>query len=143
MRVALLFVLGVGLVAAGDNTPGEAARKEMKKLEGTWTVEKAAMDGKSVKDKFKEVVIAADRFIVKGIGGKEEVAKYRVDPSKKPKTMDFTVPEEVQKKAVRPGQAIYELTGDTLRLCVGPPGRRPREFSDQKQILLLLKRKKS
>ena len=40
------------------------------------------------------------------------------------------------------GKAIYELDGDTLKLCLGPPDNRPTEFTDKDKALLVLKRKK-
>jgi uncharacterized protein (TIGR03067 family) len=63
-----------------------------------------------------------------------------VDPSKKPKWMDSVTTGE-DKKAL----AIYELDGDTLKICVGLKGERPKEFTGKKDsgcALYVYKREK-
>ena len=42
-----------------------------------------------------------------------------------------------------PVQGVYELDGDTLRLCIGPVAHPPTELTDRNQQMLTLKRKKS
>ena len=50
-----------------------------------------------------------------------------VDPTKKPKSMDT-----VSKDKKMTGLAIYELDGDTFKICVGNKGERPKEFTGKK-----------
>lgn len=135
-----LAVLGVacGLTAglAADEKSDEA-----KKLEGTWLVTSATMDGKA-RDEMKDgqITIAGDKLTIKPKGGKEMKHTFKVDPSKKPKTMDLKLVENVPNAA--PGLVIYELDGDTLKLVIGPPDKRPTEFTDKGHPLITLKRKK-
>jgi hypothetical protein len=37
-------------------------------------------------------------------------------------------------------KGIYELDGNTLTSCVGPPDKTPSEFSDKRTMLIVLKR---
>ena len=66
---------------------------------------------------------------------------FVVDPSQKPKSMDFTLEKD---KTKRTTGAIYELQGDTLKICYFEGGKgRPKEFvSDEKTVLGVLKREK-
>jgi len=132
-----LVVVSVCVAAVGARADGPA--DEMKKLDGTWVVDKATSDGKPVEDmKGGRAVFAGDKLTLKAADGKEEKFTYKVDPSQKPKTMDFT-PEKKEKNTA-PGKAIYELNGDTLKVCLGPPDKRPAEFTDKGQVLIVLKR---
>ena len=137
-QLAVVFgvFFGVAVTATADD-----ASDEMKKLEGTWVVDSATMDGKPDKDaKGGQVVFAGNKITLKKADGTEEKFTYKVDPSKKPKTMDF-VPDEKKPNSAT-GAGIYELDGDTLKACIGPPDKRPTEFSDKGQMLMVLKRKK-
>ena len=83
----------VALVAVCVVEPGlfaDAPADEVKKLEGTWTVTAATLDGKaleSVKD--GQWTFAGDKLTIKYKGEKETKYTYTLDPTKKPKTMDL------------------------------------------------------
>lgn len=94
-----------------------------KALEGTWVVTAAEADGKPVPGDgwLAEVVFTADRYALKGPGGKELLSSYyRLLPTKDkgdagPAGMDWWGP--------RPGfliPLVYEQRGDTLRLAHPP-----------------------
>jgi uncharacterized protein (TIGR03067 family) len=54
-------------------------------------------------------------------------AKYTIDPSKNPKTIDYDMTEGFSKGKKQLG--IYELNGDTFKACFNSPGaERPTEF---------------
>src|SRR5262249_18571828 len=112
---------------------------ELLKLDDTWVVDSATRDGKPVKDlKAGRMVFSGDKLTLKGADGKEQRFTYNIDPFQKPKIIDFT-PEKKEKNAAL-GQAIYEVYDDTLKVCLGPPDKRPTEFTDKGQILIRLKR---
>jgi uncharacterized protein (TIGR03067 family) len=68
-----------------------------------------------------------------------------IDPTKKPKTIDFTVTEGEGKGNQHLG--IYELGKITRKLCFAPPGKeRPTEFSStpgSEDILVTFEREKA
>jgi uncharacterized protein (TIGR03067 family) len=107
-------VLGVALLGAGDAQPGtKAAKEEMAKLQGTWKVVAAQMGGQDFPDfKKLQLVIKRDTMALKAGGMEVKSWKFTVDPSRKPKAMDWIMGEE---KAALP--AIYSLKGDDLRIC--------------------------
>jgi uncharacterized protein (TIGR03067 family) len=73
------------------------------------------------------VTFAGDKFTVKKGDEVIQVGTEKLDPSKSPKTVDVTVAEGLNKGAVMLG--IYEISGDTLKVCFDPEGKkRPTEF---------------
>jgi uncharacterized protein (TIGR03067 family) len=135
----LVFFVVAGVVAVGVRAADNS--KEVKKLEGTWVVTSATFNGKAM-DELKEglMTIAGDKLTTKGKDGKEFKQTFKVDPTKKPKTMDLKDVEKLP--STRPGLVIYDLDGDTLRLVLGPPNKRPTEFADKGHPLITFKRKK-
>jgi uncharacterized protein (TIGR03067 family) len=72
-----------------------------------------------------------------------EAATQKLDPSKSPKTLDAKVTDGPNKGAVILG--IYEISGDTLKVCFDPEGKkRPTEFKSESgsQTLVVHKRVK-
>ena len=68
----------------------------------------------------------------------------KIDPTKKPKTIEFTFTEgQLQGKT---SLGIYELQGDTFKYCRAAPDKpRPTEFSSKEgseQTLVVYKREK-
>lgn len=132
-----LVVALLGLSAFGLSARADEAAPAVKLLQGTWSVESATQDGKPA-DVAGRVTISGDTITIPAKDG-EQRFKFRVDPKAKPATMDFEFIGEVPKNAA-PGRAIYELAGDTLKLCIGPPDRRPTEWRDKAAVLIVLKR---
>ena len=57
-------------------------------------------------------------------------AKITIDPTKKPKTIDYLMTEGFTKGKTQLG--IYELDGDTLKSCFAGPGdERPTDFTSK------------
>jgi uncharacterized protein (TIGR03067 family) len=125
-RLSLAAALLAALTAtAADN---DAAKQELKKLQGTWQLVSAETDGKKAEKEKAEKV----RVVIKGSKhtvyfDDKPIAKdvtFAIDPSKKPKEVTDTLADD------RTIKGIYELDGDTLKSCVAPPGKdRPKEFS--------------
>ena len=142
MRFYGLALAAGGLLAlqVGAEDKKDAAAAEVNKLQGTWLVHSQTFEGKQHDDmKPSEFVFAGGTLTIKAEGGADEKMTFTVDPSGKLKAMDVK-PEREPGPGVVVGAAIYELDGDTLKVCIGLP--RPSELTDKAQPLLILKRKK-
>jgi uncharacterized protein (TIGR03067 family) len=104
--------------------------KEVRIFQGTWTFESSETGGKAIPaDELKGIVVTfeGDKHTVKKGDEVIQVGTQKLDPSKSPKTIDVTMTEGPNKGAVMLG--IYEIDGDTLRVCFDPQGKtRPTEF---------------
>ena len=151
MRIALVTLCyALGLIASGG--PGVRAddkadvEKELKKFQGTWTFESVEAGGKKLPaDQFKGITVTfeGDKYAAKKGDEVVEAATQKLDPSKSPKTLDAKVTDGPNKGAVILG--IYEISGDTLKVCFDPEGKkRPTEFKGESgaQTLVVHKRVK-
>ena len=151
MRIALGTLLCALVLTASGGTGARAGdkaevEKELKKFQGTWTFESVEAGGKDVPAaEFKGITVTfeGDKFTVRKGDEVIQAAKQKLDPSKSPKTLDATVVEGVNKGTVILG--IYEISGDTLKVCFDPEGKkRPTEFKSASgsQTLVVHKRVK-
>ena len=129
MRVAVLL-MSAGLLVGADNRE-DAIKKDMADLDGVWLMVSGARDGQVLPDQF---VKRAKRYGKPGetiitLGGDLYMhAKFTIDASKKPKTIDYDVIAGPNKGMSQLG--IYELVGDTVKFCLSSPGNaRPSDFS--------------
>lgn len=151
MRIALVTLLcALVLTASGGTCAGADDKadveKELKKFQGTWTFESVEAGGKKLPaDQFKGITVTfeGDKYAVKKGDEVVEAATQKLDPSKSPKTLDAKVTDGPNKGAVILG--IYEISGDTLKVCFDPEGKkRPTEFKGESgaQTLVVHKRVK-
>lgn len=127
MRPILLLTACPLLLVAGDS---DAVKKDMTQLQGEWSMVSGEID----KQPMPEALLKGSKRVAKGdettvtIGGMLFMkAKFTVDPSKKPKTIDYMMTEGLTKGKTQLG--IYELDGDTVKFCFAKPGQdRPTEF---------------
>src|ERR1051326_7071509 len=140
----LLAVLVLTPLALAKEPPATAEKQELQKFQGTWQLVSAENDGKVLPEeqvKQIRVVIEGNTHTVYfGDKAVAEKIEFRIDPTKKPKEVTDTLKDG---KEIR---GIYELDGDTLRSCVGAPGKdRPTEFTGKAgsgQTLRVFKRVK-
>ena len=134
MRRTVFCVLAM-LGSADASADGEngALKKELHAMAGTWRAVSVERDGKAAPgEALKELVMTRDVSGKVVIRRREMVVLEsmvkKLDPSKKPKTIDMEqVVGEHKGKII---QGIYEIDGDTLRVCLAQPGKeRPTEFS--------------
>jgi uncharacterized protein (TIGR03067 family) len=124
----------------------KATLAELKKFEGTWKFVSVEVEG----DEVPEERFADDRLVIKGrqfrssAGGKTNHGVFKIDPTAKPKTIDLTFTDGPGKDQTQKG--IYELEGDTQKICFSLPGRpRPTEFvskADSRLMIQVLEREK-
>ena len=131
-----LAVATFGAARADD----EAAKKELKALQGTWKVVAAEQDG----DPLDRIVggtltIKDNNFTIKTAGGTELKGDLILNPAKTPKHIDFAHQDGLLKD--KTWQGIYELKNDALKLCYAEADsdkERPAEFKTLKKSRLLL-----
>jgi uncharacterized protein (TIGR03067 family) len=122
-KIAILLFAGIALAASPDATK-EEVKKELDRLEGTWETVEMIRDGKAREDaKDDTVTFDGDKMTIKTKTG-EHTGTCKLDPSKKPKSIDITPNDGPEKGNVHLG--IYSLEGDSLKICfVQPENARP------------------
>jgi uncharacterized protein (TIGR03067 family) len=142
------LLVAITAIASADDAKDEAIKKDRKLIEGTWRIVALEVNGNKSSDED-----AKKLTVVNGPNGTwtifsegKEVAKgtNTFDPTKKPKSIDFTITEGGGKGNVHLG--IYELGEKGRKLCFAPPGKdRPTEFSStpgSEHILVTFEREK-
>ena len=132
-----MLLAGLGSPTASGAPPEIAFTKELKALAGTWRPVSTENNGY----KASEEDLKGNRWI-RDVDGRwtmrrgdktvVEWAVKKIDATKNPKTIDIEITAGAYKGVVYLG--IYELDGDTLRICFALPDRdeRPTEFSASK-----------
>ena len=149
-----LSVLGFLLVvtaaiATADDAKDEAIKKDRKQIEGTWRGVALEVNGDRAmeEDARKIMVVNGPDGTWSLLSEGKEISKgtNSFDPTKKPKTIDFTPTDGEGKGNLYMG--IYELGENTRKLCFAPPGKeRPTEFISlpgSEHILVNFEREKS
>src|SRR5262245_6850514 len=132
MRISLVALFcAVGFAGSGTLADEKAdLKKEVRKFQGTWTIESSETGGKKLPAgdlKGLIVTFVGDKHTVKNGDEVVQVGTQKLDPSRSPKAIDVTMTEGPNKGAVMLG--IYEIDGDTLKVCFDPKGKkRPTEF---------------
>jgi uncharacterized protein (TIGR03067 family) len=108
--------LGLGWARAGDG-------KDQDHLQGTWAVTELVANGKPAPEEVVQKMkwtVKGDKLTLSlpGRDGKPATKEFRfkLGPTKSPRTIDLTALDGPYKGTVSLG--IYELDGDTLKLCV-------------------------
>ncbi len=131
------------VVARGDDA---ANKEDDKKLRGTWKPVTAELGGKPFPDgvlKTMKLVVAEGKYTVT-VGEQTDEGTVKLDAAQKPRAMDIVGTKGPNQGKMIP--AIYEVTGDTLRVCYDLSGKaRPTEFktkADTQLFLIEYKREK-
>lgn len=145
----IAMILALSLVVptadAKEKELSDAAKKELKKLEGGWKATEIIVEGKEETPPDADTVVTfkGRKFL---FGDKELFDIANLDPSTDPKCLDFKALAdmgEIQKGTVYEG--IYKLDGDTLKLAlyIGEGQKRPAKFEapkDSKTVVVTFKR---
>jgi uncharacterized protein (TIGR03067 family) len=144
MNYRLIILVALVLTLA---VPATAKPDDSQDIQGTWLPTQAEIGGKGMTDDFlKNTVLKLDN-------GKYEVTvanvpdkgNYAINPKMNPKTLDIAGIDGPNAGKKIP--AIYELHGDTLRICYGlGDSPRPTEFKSSpgtQNFLVTYQRKKS
>jgi uncharacterized protein (TIGR03067 family) len=141
---ALFLALALPAVAADDD-----AKAAAKKLEGSYTVLEGTSGGKPEPKAadVKSFVIKDGKITIEVKDEKEMIAKFTLDPSKKPAEIDL-MPEEGGKTETIKGIYMTKETDKGLELSIafgkGPSAARPKNFDGkgEDEIAIKLLRKK-
>ena len=109
----------------------EPAKNDQAQLQGEWVMVSGQRDGQpfpeELRNSFKRVAKGDETTVTKG-GQVFLKATFVLDPSKKPKRIDYSVtggPYAGNKQL-----GIYEFEGDQIKFCFSAPGKeRPTDFS--------------
>jgi uncharacterized protein (TIGR03067 family) len=143
----IAFIVAAGLMVAADDAKkkkeglDEASKADLKKLQGEWVAIAMEENGeKRPEDGLKKVklTLKGDQWTFQ----REDdmlSGTIKLDATKKPKNSDATV--EGSGDTVL---GIYEIDGDTWKLCYSNPGgERPTDFTakaDSGRTLIVMKR---
>jgi uncharacterized protein (TIGR03067 family) len=123
----LVVILAVSLLLGADDKQADA-KKDQEKLQGDWTLQSGERDGEPFPEDLVKALkrtITGDKFAVTRDGETLAKGTLTLDAGQKPKTIDIKL-----EGADKPIQGIYELEGDTFKLCYAAPGEaRPKEFA--------------
>jgi uncharacterized protein (TIGR03067 family) len=132
--VVLCLLGATGKVAVADQAEDEAIARDRGKSERIWRVMSLRINEVTVPSEDAEKITVTnyqDGTWVLAIDG-EEIgrATSKIDPTRKPRTIDLTMPVDDNEGKAFPG--IYELDGEYRKLCYSPLDRdRPTEFSSR------------
>jgi uncharacterized protein (TIGR03067 family) len=146
MALSLVVLVPVGAAPAG----GDAAKKDLEKMQGVWRLVRGEAEGEAASDyvvENLEVAVQGDRLTFKGIAPlTDRAARLTVtllDPATTPRCIDLKVDAGSLKGSVLEG--VYDWQDGELKLCLLLTGerRRPLEFeagAGSNRVLFVLKR---
>ena len=103
------------------------AKSDLEKLQGTWQMIAFEMDGQKIPPGSASIVIKGNKFTSLSMGAQYEGTMV-ADSTSTPKTFDVKFHKGPHKGETSLG--IYELDGDTWRICIGLAGvKRPTKFA--------------
>ena len=140
MKTRQIMLIGacVAVAAAASAAESELVKKDMAKLQGQWVMVSGSANGQpipeEIRDQLKRVYKGDELTVMMG----DELffkAKVTIDPSKKPKTIDYEMKEGANAGKTQLG--IYEFEGDKFKSCFAAPGvERPTEFKPGEKLTL-------
>jgi len=132
MAMQLLLSATLTVFLTTPISPQDATvRRDMELLQGTWVVVSLEENGKAwpaewVKKAQYSLVIKGNTLTWKTEGKIREARAFTIEPDKKPKAIDVA---DAPGRNLKPYVGIYEVKGDTMRICESDPGvARPTEF---------------
>jgi uncharacterized protein (TIGR03067 family) len=133
LHVGVVMTLAFPCIALGDD-----AKKDESKIDGTWLGKTAEIGGKELPKQAVanlKLTLKKGEYEVQAESADRGTVTY--DDSAKPKKMDIKGVEGPNKgKTIL---AIYELTGDTLKICYDLSGKsHPTEFKTRPKERLFL-----
>jgi len=133
IRTVLLIGLMAGSMSSAWAADDQAIKKDLAQLQGEWSMVSGSADGQPMPEEMlKEMKrVCRGKETTTTMGGRMFLkATITIDPSKKPKTIDYEMTDGFTKGKKQLG--IYEVEGDTFKSCFGKPGaERPTDFTSK------------
>ncbi len=120
MRTSCFCAAAAALLLIAADKPRPAPKGDQARLQGAWKVTAGESNGKPApEDAIKEarLVFKGDTVTATGENGKTHALTFKLNTAGKLKTIDLTSAEKKQTLL-----GIYGLDGDSLTICLGPPG---------------------
>jgi uncharacterized protein (TIGR03067 family) len=131
IRNALLMGLATLVMSQAWADDTEAARRDLSRLQSEWSMASGSRDGQKLPDNMlrnSKRVCRGDETTVMVGGQLLMKAKFTLDPSKSPKTIDYRITGGPTAGKAQLG--IYELDEETVKFCFSSPGQaRPTDFT--------------
>jgi uncharacterized protein (TIGR03067 family) len=133
-----LFLAPV-LVLSFSSAAWSADARDGDAIQGTWLPSAAELAGEKFPDEVRKSIklVVKDGKYTVTVGKEVDQGTVKLNPSAKPKALDITGTDGPNKgKTIL---TIYELDGDTLRVCYDLSGKsRPTEFNTKADTQLFL-----
>lgn len=131
MLVRVVLVVPALFLLTLQDAGEEKAKKDLAKLQGTWTMAALEVNGKDVPlDKLQgtTLTVKGHDYRVK-VRDKTLSCTIRLDPAKDPRAIDMTFTEKGSPDKLHKG--IYKVDGDTFTIARGlnPEQERPNQFA--------------
>ncbi len=152
-RLVVLVCLGLLVISGGALAKAKAkgAKSDLEQLQGTWDIVEVVNNGAQIaQDQARrgQVVFSGAVMTVRESPDEAAPRQFQITlhPLEKPKAIDMTTQNGEYQGSVN--GAIYELQGDTLKLCAPNSSdldERPTQFKSEEgssNVLLILKRVK-
>ena len=130
MNQAIVFCLGFSLFGALVSSAGDATKDDLKRMQGEWRFVGRIIDGKKTDQNGTWTFSGNEIIYSRGVSIR---AILKLDATTEPKTFDV---DHVSKdgKIEDKSLGIYEIEGDTFKICVTIPGKsaaRPKAFESK------------
>jgi uncharacterized protein (TIGR03067 family) len=144
----MVLLLACLIAADGAEKKGAEKKKpgDAEMIQGKWTVVESYRKGKKDDDSLGDVLTFSGKklTVAQADSDGDFEATFILRPNKKPRHLDMIM-KRGDEEATR--KAIYELSGDTLKICArGPDKPRPEALgtaADDQRRMLVLKRVKA
>jgi uncharacterized protein (TIGR03067 family) len=138
----IFLIIPVLVCALSCGVTGDAAKStDQANIQGVWLAQSESQNGIK-KNVTYLYVFKGDKLTFTDETGKEMKYSFKLDTTGNLKLI-IIQPEETLTNST-PVSVAYELTGNSLKIVVAPPGLRPTEISDKNnQELIICKRKGS
>jgi uncharacterized protein (TIGR03067 family) len=128
----LWFLVTAGLLLAADAPRDEAAMKDLERMQGDWAADSYVQDGMEVPRDDAQALfrtVKGNAYTVFRFSKAIGKGTFTLDATKRPRAIEAR-PAAAKGAAPPPVLGIYELDGDTLKLCFAAPGKeRPAAFT--------------